>query len=237
MKSAFLLLCALFLFAVPAWGQSTTVSATITDQSGQAWEQGTYTFTFRVAPTNPTATYFWNGTPFTGSAQTIAGTMDTSGHFSVSIPSNTSITPAQSTWDLQVCPIALGNTTCYTQKQLTITGATQDLSFVHPPAISIDLAHPAYPFVVAYTSSEITTAPLGGIYYDWTQQHYFICEAITATGLNLNYGTCSNWVEICQVGDGLCGGGSTNAIYQHNGTLVGQEPKLNFIDTGTVVFT
>jgi hypothetical protein len=238
MKSALLLLLCLLAFAVPAWGQSTTVSATITDQSGQAWKDGTFTFTFRVAPSNPSATYMWNGSPFTGSAQTIAGAMDASGHFSVSVPSNTSIAPAQSTWDLQVCSIALGNTPCFTQQSLTITGATQDLSFVHPPAISIDLAHPAYPFVVAYTSAEITTAPLGGLYYDWTQAHYFICEAITATGQVLNYGTCSNWVEICQFGDSSCGGGGgVSAIYQHNGTLVGQQPKLNFIDTGSVTFT
>lgn len=231
----FLLL--ILLFPSLCWAQSTTVSGTITDAGGQAWANGTYTFSFRVAPTNPTATYYWNGSPFPMSSQTIQGTLDTSGHFSVSVPSNTSITPSQSTWDFMVCPIALGNTDCYTQKQLSITGGTQDISFVHPPAISIDLAHPAYPFVVAYSSSEITTAPLGGIFYNWTTQHYYICEAISATGLNLNYGTCTNWVEICQFGDTTCGGTGAAAIYQHNGTLVAQQPKLNFIDTGSVTFT
>jgi len=226
-----------FLCAGIARAQSTTVSATITDASGQAWKQGTYTFTFRPAPSNPTGTYYWNGVPLTGDQKTIAGHMDTSGHFSVSVPSNTSITPSQSTWDLQVCPIALGNSPCFTQQSITISGPTQDLSSIHPPAISIDLAHPAYPFVVAYTNAEITTAPLGGIYYDYTTVHYWICEAISPTGQVQNYGTCSLWVEICQVGDGLCGGGGVNATYLHNGVVVGQEPRFNLIDGTNMTLT
>src|SRR5208283_2700580 len=33
------------------------------------------------------------------------------------------------------------------------------------------------------------------------------------------------------------GGGAPEAIYQHNGGLVGQEPALNFQDTETVTFS
>jgi hypothetical protein len=202
------LLFVFFLFAGIARGQATTVSGTIVDLGGQAWAQGTYTFTFRVAPSNPASTYYWNGAPLTLAQQTIAGHMDNTGSFSVSVPSNTSITPAQSTWDIQVCPLALGNSPCYTVKSITITGATQSLSStVRPPPIAIDLAHPAYPFVVAYTQPEIVTAPTAGLYWDWTSQHYWYCFQVNPTGQVQNYGTCAVWKELCQVGDGLCGGG------------------------------
>ena len=49
------------LFAATAWallafctfGQSTLVSATVTDSSGQAWLSGSYKFTFYPSPSNP----------------------------------------------------------------------------------------------------------------------------------------------------------------------------------------
>lgn len=206
-RLAFLLV--LLLAARGAWGQMTTVSATIADASGQAWKQGTYTFFFRTSPLNPTSTYYLNGVPFPTSQQTIAGHMDTTGSFSVSVPSNTSITPSGSTWDVQVCPISQGNTTCFTQRSITITGATQSLSaVVIPPAALIDLAHPAYPFVIAYTNAEFSTAPMGGIYYDYTQAHYFLCTNVTPSGQAQWYGSCLTWKEFCLVGDGLCAGAS-----------------------------
>src|SRR6266404_3240350 len=196
MRHLVLGLCLLLLFTGSAFAQSTTVSATISDLSGQSWNNGTYSFVFRVAPTNPTGQYYWNGAPFS-KTQTFQGAMNGSGHFSVSLPSNTSITPSGSSWDLTVCPISKGNSQCFTIQSITVTGATQDLtSIVIPPAISIDLAHPAYPFVVAYKNQEFTTAPIGGIYYDYTLSHYFICELISPTGLDQGYGTCTNWVEI-----------------------------------------
>src|SRR5712664_429949 len=206
MRTTVLVLCLLLLAGI-ASAQSTTVSATITDAAGQTWNNGTYALTFQVSPSKPTSQYYWNGAPFS-KAQTIAGTMDGTGHFSVSVPSNTSITPSGSTWVIEVCPIAKGNTPCYSTHGITITGATQNISgLVVPPAISIDLAHPAYPFVVAYTNTEITTAPVGGIYWDYTQSHYFVCQ--TTNGAQIWYGACTLWKEICLVGDGLCGGGGT----------------------------
>lgn len=237
MRRALGLICLLFLFAVPAFGQTTTVSATITDLGGQQWKQGTYTFQFRPSPLNPTGPYFLNGVPFP-IQQSILGHMDTSGAFSVSVPSNTSITPSGSTWDLQVCPISQGNTTCYTQQSITITGSTQSLSSsVRPPPALIDLAHPAYPFVMAYTNSEFSTAPMGGVYYDYTQAHYFLCSNVNPTGQAQWYGTCSTWKEFCFVGDGLCGGAVSTLTIEHNGTVVGTQPILNFIDGSNITLT
>lgn len=235
MRIAALALCLLCLAGSAFSQTSTTVSATIMDTSGQSWNNGTYEFDFKVAPSNPSAQYFWGGTAF-AVPHTIAGNLDGSGHFSVAIPSNTNITPAQSTWTLQVCPIAKGNTPCFTQQGLTITGATQNISSsVIPPAISIDLAHPAYPFVVAYSNTEISTAPVGGLYWDYTLSHYFACQ--TTNGSQIWYGQCTLWKELCIVGDGLCGGGGSAISIQHNGVLVGTQPIVNLIDGANVTLT
>ena len=226
------------LFSVPLLGQSTTVSGTISDASGQAWKIGTYSFVFQPSPSNPTAQYYWNGAPFS-KTQTFQGDLDSAGHFSVSLPSNTSITPSGSTWIPTVCSIARGNSPCYTtQSGLTITGATQNLtSVIIPPAISIDLTHVAFPFVTAYKSQEITTATFAGLFWNYTLSHYFYCAAITPTGNDQSYGACSSWIELCQTGDTTCGGTGSVESFQHNGTLVGTQPTLNVIDTGTVVAT
>src|SRR6202040_3225443 len=94
-----------------AYSQSTTVSGTFTDSAGTLWKNGNYSFTFQPAASNPSAQYFWNGAPFSKS-QTIAGNLDNTASFSVSVPSNTSITPSGSTWLFQVCPAATATNGC-----------------------------------------------------------------------------------------------------------------------------
>jgi hypothetical protein len=160
------------LLSVYAFGQSTTVSGNITDSpDGQAWFGGTYSFVFRVSPSNPTGQYFWNGVPFSTS-QTIAGALDGSANYSVSIPSNTSITPAGSTWDLTVCPLATAS--CFTVQSISITGATQTVSPV-PPSIRINMGSPP-PNTRAYTDTEMVNGALGQQYFNVTQAALRVCS-------------------------------------------------------------
>ena len=163
------LLC--LLLSSAAFGQSTTVvSGTITDAGSQLWTYGTYSLVFKPALSNPVGPYFWNGAPFS-TAQTIQGSLSPTATFSVSVPSNTSITPAGSTWTMQLCPAATAQ--CFVTP-LTVTGATQSVSGITPPAISVNLANPPAG-ASAYSDSEIVGQKAGSFYFNLTDStlHFF----------------------------------------------------------------
>jgi hypothetical protein len=164
----------IFLLSPGIFAQSTTVSGTIADTpDNQQWYAGTYSFVFRVASSNPIGPYFWNGAPFS-TAQTIAGQLDGSGHYSVSIPSNTSITPAGSSWDLTVCPLATA--ACFTVQSISITGATQTVSPT-PPSIRISMFNPP-PNTRAYADNELVNATLGQQYFNTGIPATRVCSSL-----------------------------------------------------------
>jgi hypothetical protein len=176
MRRLWLLVLLALFGGAPAFAQSTTVSGTITDAGSQAWFGGTIQFRFRPADSNPTAQYIWNGAPFSSSSTFPASPLQLngSGAFSgLSIPSNTSIAPANSTWTVTVCPAAtVAN--CYT-KNLTITGATQDISSqVIPPAVVVNLSVPLIG-ALAYTDNEVQGAPPGTDYFNVTDNRLHVC--------------------------------------------------------------
>jgi hypothetical protein len=175
MRRLLLLVLTLLASAAPALSQSTTVSGTITDAGGQAWFSGTVQFRFRPADSNPTAQYFWNGSPFDKSTTIPAAplSLDGSGSFSgVSVPSNNFINPSGSTWTVQVCPAA--TTPCFSQN-LTITGATQSVSAqIIPPAVNLNLAVPLLGSR-AYADSEISGALPGTQYFNVTDNKIHVC--------------------------------------------------------------
>jgi hypothetical protein len=180
-----------------SYGQSTTVSGTITDTGSTTWKNGTYSFSFKPAASNPVGPYVWNGAAF-NSAQTIAGNLDGTGSFSVSVPSNTSITPAGSTWVFQVCPAA--SSTCY-PAVLTITGSTQSLtSTVVPPAVSVNLTNPPAG-ASAYNDAEITGAKTGSFYFNLSDSTIHMCSG---------FPPCT-WLSI----------GSTSSILPSNNAFTG----------------
>ena len=206
------LLLALLFSAVPAFAQSTTVSGTIVDQSAQAWSFGTVQFTFRPSNSNPTGQYFWNGAPFDKST-TIPATplpLDAAGSFSgVSVPSNNFINPSGSTWTVQVCPAA--TTPCFSQN-LTITGATQNISAqIIPPAIVLNLTVPLLG-AKAYTDPEVTGALPGTSYFNITDNKLHLC-------VQTGFPPCT-WVPL--------GGGSVNSV-----TLGSLPPLFNTTNVGT----
>src|SRR6267142_3137019 len=156
-----ILLAILFLLgtALSARAQSTTVSGTITDSGSQAWANGTYTFQLVANPQFPNlASYTWTGGAL---SQTIRGSLNGSGAYSQSLPSNSAIAPQGSKWVLIACPLA--SSSCFAGANTTITGGAQTLNLT-PPAIAINLQKPDQ-FVTAYADSEIVTAFIGGQYY------------------------------------------------------------------------
>ena len=150
------------LFAAPAFGQSTTVSGTVTDAGSQTWNNGTFTATLVPNPQYPVASYTWTGGTLN---QTITGLMNGSGVYSVSIPSNTAITPVGTTWKISFCPNA--TSPCSSTAATPVTGSTQTLNFA-PPAIAINLANPPGPYTSAYSDAEIISPPVGALYYNVT---------------------------------------------------------------------
>lgn len=143
---------------------STTVSATITDSAGQVWANGSYQITFVPNPNLPSANYQWNGANFV--PQVFQGVLDGSGHFSVSIPDNSTITPSGSAWLFTLYPNATATASAITVPAI---GASVDYSSlfsarVIPPNIF------ALPMPRAYSSTEVALPPplTGGQFFNVT---------------------------------------------------------------------
>ncbi len=146
---------AILLTVMPALGQSTSVTATITDTDGQTWNNGTVTATF--IPGNP-QNYKWPGGIIPNS---VPGTMNGAGTFTISLPDNTTITPLGSAWRISICPNA--SAPCVS-KQFTVSGASMNLS-AQLSAIAIGPRFPANAQAYGYLDIEIAPAPLPGSFY------------------------------------------------------------------------
>lgn len=240
MRRILLLLFLCLIVGVPTFAQSTSVSGTITDSGSQAWAYGSYSFSFKPASNNPQGPYFWNGSAF-NVAQVISGSLDSSGAFSgASVPSNTSITPSGSTWIVQVCPGA--TTACY-QKELTITGASQDITAsVVPPPVVLNLGNPP-PGAAAYTDAEVIGAKPGSFYYNITSNTLHVCsitsfppctwQSLSSTG-NANTWTqpqTFNAAMNANAGGVLNGTFTGNATFTGNNTHSGMETFANINKT------
>lgn len=144
--------------------QSTTVSATVVDQAGTTWANGTYQLDFVPNPNYSINNVQWNGNPFPTSQWHHAGNLNGSGAFSVSgIPSNNFITPSGSTYTLSVCPNATSS--CSVISSLTIQGTSIDFSSTVTASTSAPSVKPL-PLARAYNDAEVTINPsLVGYFY------------------------------------------------------------------------
>jgi hypothetical protein len=176
-----LILLFLILGATQVQAQSTTVSGQVTDAGGQAWNNGTFTFTLVLNPGYPTfSSYTWTGGTLN---LTVSGVLNGTGGYSVSIPSNTAISPINSQWSVKFCPQA--SSVCFTTANTTISGATQTLNAT-PPVILINL-NTATPPVSAYSTTELTGAVIGSQFF------------LLGTGLQVcsvvSGNNCTTWVS------------------------------------------
>jgi hypothetical protein len=119
------LFCFMLTFAaLYSAAQSTTASSTgVVDSDGFTWANGIVTVSFVPSPFNPSfSAYSWTGGVLTPAfATALSGT----GTFSISLPSNTAISPAGSQWRFQLCPNATSGCFSFTT---TLTGTTQNLT-------------------------------------------------------------------------------------------------------------
>lgn len=114
----------LILLFVPMciWGQTSSVTATLTDPDGQTWNTGTYTINFVPTPGNP-GPYTWNGgQSFT---QQYRGSFSNTGVLTISLPSSDFIAPSGTKWRFTLCPNA--SFPCQ-DVVLAVTGGAPNLS-------------------------------------------------------------------------------------------------------------
>ena len=143
--------------AVNAFGQSTTVSGQVTDNGCNrgitplaSFSSCLIRISLRSSPTRGLAELCRKSST---AQQTGAGA------YSVSVPSNTAISPGGSKWILEVTPNATSPS--FSTPATTITGGTQTLN-VTPRAIAISWSLPPGPAISAYADAEITgTLPEG----------------------------------------------------------------------------
>lgn len=167
------------LCACPSEAQTTAVSGQVTDAGGQSWNNGTVNAVFLPNPSYPSATYTWTGGAFNPRAQ-ISSTLSGSGSYSISIPSNLAISPANTQWRLTFCSAANGS--CYVSS-LTISGATQTLNAT-PPAIQVQAN--AYNQPTAYSDSEIAGATVGFSYFNLSDQTLHVCTQPACTWVSVS---------------------------------------------------
>jgi hypothetical protein len=201
----------IFLFlgcAIGAQAQSTTVSGTVTDQGSQAWFGGSYSFQLVPNPNFPNlAQYSWTGGTL---QQTIAGTLDGSGAYSQSLPSNSAILPPGSTWIVTFCPLATSS--CSTTANTRVTGGTQTINAT-PPAIAIAISSPG-PFTKAYSDTEIISAVVAAQYYNLTSKLVRVCQTVVVQ-------SCTVWANV---------GGSSTTLF--SGVPTGScTPQQTAVDT------
>lgn len=153
------ILCSLLL-SIPAMGQTTVVTALVTDGTGQTWNNGTFTVNFWPVPGLPN-NYQWQGAKFV--PQQYLGTMDGSGSFSVTLPDNNTITPSGTQWQFVLCPNA---TAACTTIVTPVTGASENLSSLFSSRVVAPVIFSA-PMPRAYSTSEVAVPPplQGGQFY------------------------------------------------------------------------
>jgi hypothetical protein len=181
---------ALLSLAPLCFAQTTNVSGTITDAGGQTWNNGTITFIFNPGTASPP---FANaGSPYTPTP--VITTLNGSGSFtSIPVPSNSSITPVGTKWNVQVCPQS--TSPCALITGLFIFGASQDISAsVIPPAISVS----PIPGATAYTDAQVKATKVGTHYYNLTTGLDRVCSTVVA--------------DVCTVWSNAGSGGGTVTI-------------------------
>jgi hypothetical protein len=171
----------LVFFPSVLFAQNTLVTATITDAGAQSWNNGTYTFRI-VGPPGYFGNYQLAGSPYT--PVPITGSLDGTGTLtSVSIPSNTSVTPTGTFWSLTVC--SAGTQVCFTSGNLTITGASQNISSsVVPPAIVMNCGTG----ITTYQDAEVR-CNVGGTYYSLNLTSLRVCQVSASS-------VCSTWASV-----------------------------------------
>lgn len=200
----------------------TVVSATVTDTQGIAYAQGSYTITFTPGPQTG-AQYTFLGSP--SFQQSYTGTLNSTGTFSLSLPSNAVISPNDSKWTFTVCGPLLppgsspSRNGCVSSAQ-TISGSTQSLTSTLSNA---GLLTPAS--VANHVAPNAAAIPL------WVQ------GAAGQTG-HLTSWRNSSGTELAYIDAlGNFSGGSIGTTFEVNGTPLTSSSTINFENGSNVTIT
>lgn len=163
MRKLTLVISALFLSSL-AYGQSlTTVTATITDPSTQAFVAGTATAEFQRAFNSQGVTPVINGTPIVERPAQVA--LDGTGTFTINLANLLLVAPTGGKWRFTLCPNA--SSSCFVVDSLNVVGASVNLSISLSAGVSL-LSVPAQPTISrAYKDPEVILAP-GIVWLDVT---------------------------------------------------------------------
>lgn len=137
--------------------QSSTVTGQVTDAGGQSWNNGTIVATFVPNVNFPFGPYTWTGGTFGNAQKTVSGTLTNTGSYSISIPSNTAITPGNTQWLITVYS---ATTPQFTSSQIITVTGSPTVNFT-PATISTGAAVG----VIVYSTTEISTAVIGNTVY------------------------------------------------------------------------
>lgn len=161
------LLASLLGVCLSASAATSTVTGTVTDTDGQAWNLGNYTATLTI-PNN----LFNRDVPRIGGVPVypavIKGTMSATGFISGTFTDTSSVDQPGTKWVFQLCPRTSGSNVCVTVAT-TVIGATVNLT----PAFS-SLAAPRFPAsgdAFGYADTEVQLPPpLGSRYFNVTDK-------------------------------------------------------------------
>lgn len=144
-----------------AFGQFTSVTATITDSDSQTWNNGHWSATlYNPFPTNAPSI---NGTPLTNNQLNLSGSMNGSGTFTQSMADNSQVAPTGTQWVFTICPNASAQCSVV---QTAVSGGSEDISSNLSSGLS-QLRFPASPTAYGYLDSEISPTPRpGGGYFN-----------------------------------------------------------------------
>jgi hypothetical protein len=168
MKTKALILFLFLLAALPAFAQTTSVSGTIADSNGQAFNNGTWSAKL-IGPPGYSGVFFSAGVQLTQAQTNQSGSLSSAGAISLTVVPNNLITitggPSNATqWQFTSCPASSSN--CYTNA-LTITGSTYSVTgnIVAPPITVYAVANI---ILAAYTDAEVTGPVEGSTYWNIT---------------------------------------------------------------------
>ena len=182
-----------------AWGQNTTITATVVDSDGTVWANAPYTLSFRVNPSQPDRdAYNINGVKLDPTQLQKSGTLSSLGVLSASVYQTSAISPAGALWTLTVCPLSSA-TACGTV-YIGTAGNTEDVSSLINSAITTP-RFPALAGAYGYADLEAQiTLPVGATYWNVTSQGQRYWNGSTwSTGALPPGVSCSGLPVVCTI--------------------------------------
>jgi len=161
MCKALLLACLCSLLSSLCFAQTTTVTATITDPSGQVFYNGTVQVSYKRPPSKTGVVPLINGVPVVENG--LSATMNSSGQFTIVLADLSKIAPTGGSWSFNLCPLASAQ--CQVVTTQAVAGPAIDLSAVLSSQLVAITVAPATTLSLAYSNAEVVVTP-GSLWLD-----------------------------------------------------------------------